>query len=88
MKRAGRLKKLTARDLRCLLRAVGFNPFIATERLISECGLTCYPRTIIRAFQEVDISHFKALWRPFLKPEYAVKRLRFARKHVGKPLEY
>jgi transposase len=85
--RHGRPHKLTKRDLRRVLLVIGRDPHIVISELIEEAGLSCHAKTLTSTLRREGIMHFQSLLRPFISPETARKRLRFAHRYINQSEE-
>lgn len=86
--RSGRPPRLDERDKRHIFRLIEEDPFIKNADLLRQAGLPCCVATLTAFLKKEGIQHVKALRRPKLTPAVALKRLEFARRHVGKPLSW
>ncbi len=79
--RSGRPSIIILRASRALLRYVRINPKTTWERMKRDTGLDVSRDTLRRTLKAHGISHWLALRRPYLTPEIAKVRLKWAREH-------
>jgi transposase len=74
--RPGRLKKLTKADKDRILNAIHGDPKIIAEDLLTKVDHKVKYRSIQRLLNAENLRKWRCSWRPFLKEEHALKRLR------------
>ena len=79
--RSDRLSIIFLRASRALLRYVRINLKIIWERMKRDTDLDVSRDTLRRTLKAHGISHWLALRRPYLTPEIAKVRLKWAREH-------
>lgn len=76
--RSGRPKKLTEADKDRILNAIHGDPKTIAEDLLAEVDHKVKYRSIQRLLNAENLRKWRCSWRPLLKEEHALKRLRWA----------
>ena len=76
--RSGRIKKLTEAEKDRLLNAIHGDPKVTAEDLLKEVDYKVKYRSIQRLLNAENLRKWRCSWRPYLKEEHALKRLRWA----------
>ncbi|KAJ5129196.1 uncharacterized protein N7515_005235 [Penicillium bovifimosum] len=79
--RSGRPPILSEGDKRLILRLIKRDPFIVYREIRDQSGLTASDDTLLRLVKSSGYGHWKARKRPFLTPEVAAPRYKWALAH-------
>ena len=86
--RSGRPSKLTPHDERVIFRALLVNSKITAAQLVRENVPYVTKKTVYRFLKKSGIQKWRCKKRPFLTPEHALKRMKWASKYDGKGLDF
>lgn len=75
---SGRPTIISTRDKNHIFRIVDQDPFVTYAEILEQTGLCCYKTTLMWWLRKQGVQHHLSLWRPFLSPAVAQKRLDFA----------
>lgn len=84
----GLKRKSDHREDSRIIREIKKDPFVTIRGVKEKLNLTISERTIRRRIAEHGLKSYFARKRPFISKVNKEKRLRFARTHINKPLEF
>lgn len=84
----GRNRKSDQREDTRIIREIKKDPFVTIRALREKLSLSISDRTVRRRIAEHGLKSHFARKRPFISRVNKEKRLRFARNHINKPLEF
>lgn len=84
----GRKRATTSRDDIRIVRMIKKNPKLSSRNIVEAMNLTVSSRTVRRRLKEHGLKNVFAPKRPFINKRNKKKRLEFAKKYIGMPLDF